>query len=81
MPEDRMTPRERWLDVVQCRRPDPVPLHYRAAEKADAKLLAHPGCRSTEELLRRLHIDQFAGVGPAENVVAMYETAYQEGWT
>ncbi|MFA6107514.1 MAG: uroporphyrinogen decarboxylase family protein [Candidatus Latescibacterota bacterium] len=64
VPKDTMTPRERWLAVVRREQPDRVPLYYRATEEANAKLMAHLGCRTSEELHARLHLDPMAHVGP-----------------
>ncbi|MEW6751813.1 MAG: uroporphyrinogen decarboxylase family protein [Candidatus Latescibacterota bacterium] len=62
--KDAMTPKERWLAVVQRQKPDRVPLYYRATEEATEKLLAHLGCATTAEAFQRLHIDTMAHVGP-----------------
>jgi uroporphyrinogen decarboxylase len=51
-----MTPRERWLAVLQRKTPDRVPLDYWATPEATAKLLKHLGC-DYDEMIRRLHID------------------------
>jgi uroporphyrinogen decarboxylase len=59
-----MTPKERWLAVVNREQPDRVPMYYRATGEATQKLLNYLDCRSTEEMFDRLHIDRMAGVGP-----------------
>ena len=59
-----MTPRERWLAVVQGELPDRVPMYYRATGEATDKLMAHLGCHTMSELLERLHVDSVAHVGP-----------------
>ena len=64
MPKEMMTPRERWLAVVHREKPDRVPMYYRATEEATEKLLNYMGCRSTDELFERLHIDRMFGVRP-----------------
>ena len=38
-----MTPRERWLAVLNREKPDRVPMDYRATREATAKLLQHLG--------------------------------------
>lgn len=63
MPEETMTPKERWLAVVHREKPDRIPMYYRATGEATEKLLKYIGCRSTEELFERLHIDRTFGVG------------------
>jgi uroporphyrinogen decarboxylase len=76
MPQETMTPRERWLAVLQRKQPDRVPMDYWATPEATAKLLKHLGC-DHEEMLRRLHIDTPFMVGakyvgpaprPGENI-------------
>jgi uroporphyrinogen decarboxylase len=64
MPEDRMTPRERWLAIVRREPPDRIPMSYRATEEATAKLLAYLGCGDVGQMCARLHIDQPLSVGP-----------------
>lgn len=63
MPKETMTPKERWLAVVNRQKPDRIPMHYRATEEAHRKLLDYLNC-STEEMYERLHIDRNFGVGP-----------------
>ena len=59
-----MTPRERWLAVLQHRMPDRVPMDYWATAEATAKLLKHLGCADERALCERLHIDMPVTVGP-----------------
>jgi len=58
MPEETMTPRERWVAVLNREKPDRVPMDYWATEEADAKLKAHLGVATDAELHARLHIDR-----------------------
>lgn len=58
-----MTPRERWLAVLQRRRPDRVPMDYWATGEANEKLRKHLGCGDMNEVFRILHIDNPASVG------------------
>ena len=64
MPQDAMTPRERWLAVVNRDPPDRMPMYYRATGEATRKLLDYLDCDAAE-MHARLHIDTTAGVGPA----------------
>ena len=64
MKTETMTPRERWLAVLQRQTPDRVPMDYWATGEATEKLLKHLGC-DYNEMLRRLHIDTVCGVGPS----------------
>jgi len=58
-----MSPRERWLAVLQRRTPDRVPMDYWATGEATTKLLQHLGC-DYATMLQRLHIDPPLTVGP-----------------
>jgi len=62
MPKETMTPRERWLAVLNRQKPDRVPMDYWATEEATEKLLLHLGC-DYDEMLNRLHIDKPLIVG------------------
>ena len=64
IPKDTMTPKERWLAVVNRKKPDRVPMYYRAIGEATQKLLEYLDCRSTAEMFDRLHIDRIVHVGP-----------------
>jgi len=59
-----MTPRERWLAVLNGELPDRIPTDYWATWEATQKLLDHLGCESLEEAHRLLHVDTPVGVGP-----------------
>ena len=59
-----MTPRERWLAVLNHRKADRVPCDYRATEEATERLLDHLGLPDVPAMLERLHIDSIVGVGP-----------------
>lgn len=63
MPREWMTSRERWLAVLQRRKPDRVPMDYWATPEATDNLMLHLGVSTHEELFDRLHIDRPAGVG------------------
>lgn len=74
MPVETMSPRERWLAVINRQKPDRVPMDYDATREATAKLMKHLGTASEEELFERLHIDarvhvepRYAGPPLAEN--------------
>jgi uroporphyrinogen decarboxylase len=59
-----MTPRERWLAVLQRRLPDRVPLDYWATEEVNRSLMAHLGCSSKAEMLKKLHVDFIVDIVP-----------------
>ncbi len=56
--KDTMTPKERWLAVLQRRRPDRVPMEHWATTEANERLVEHMGCRDIQEALETLHVDQ-----------------------
>ncbi len=64
MPEESMTPRERWLAVLHRRRPDRVPMDYWATDEATRRLMRYLGCGNERALFERLHIDRVVTVGP-----------------
>ena len=64
MPAETMTPRERWLAVLNHETPDRIPMDYWATGEASAKLIAHLGCADLGQALRRLHVDTPVNVGP-----------------
>jgi uroporphyrinogen decarboxylase len=59
-----MTPRERWLAVLERRTPDRVPMDYWATEEAGRRLMQHLGCDSMGAVYERLHIDRPVTVIP-----------------
>jgi uroporphyrinogen decarboxylase len=64
MTHEAMSPRERWLAVLQRRTPDRVPMDYWATAEATRKLLKHLGCSDERALCGRLHIDMPVTVSP-----------------
>ena len=65
MPKETMTPKERWLAVLNRAQPDRLPMDYWATEEATQKLLKHLGVASVWEMYNRLHIDPLVTVSPA----------------
>ncbi|MFQ6099014.1 MAG: uroporphyrinogen-III decarboxylase-like protein, partial [Armatimonadota bacterium] len=59
-----MTPRERWLAVLNRRKADRVPCDFRATPEATQRLIEHLGVESLDEALRRLHVDPIVDVSP-----------------
>jgi uroporphyrinogen decarboxylase len=59
-----MTPRERWLAVLEGRTPDRIPLDYWATAEATQKLIDYLGVPDVGAMLERLHIDRPVSVGP-----------------
>ncbi|MCX8170370.1 MAG: uroporphyrinogen-III decarboxylase-like protein [Candidatus Bathyarchaeota archaeon] len=62
--EDYMTPRDRWLAVLERRKPDRVPMDYWGTPETTEKLMKYLECRSLKELYERLHIDAVITVSP-----------------
>ena len=58
MPKENMTPKERWLAVLNRETPDRLPMDYWATPEATHKVLAHLGCTDEWEMFERLHIDR-----------------------
>jgi uroporphyrinogen decarboxylase len=63
MRKETMTSRERWLAVLKRQKPDRVPMDYQATGEASDKLVKHLGCKDIGAALKRLHVDNRAGVG------------------
>ena len=61
---ESMTPRERWLAVLQHRVPDRVPTDYWATDELHARLKAHLGIADDDRLYDYLHIDRPFTVSP-----------------
>jgi uroporphyrinogen decarboxylase len=64
MPKETMTPRERWLAVLQRRTPDRVPMDYWTTDEARTKLFKHLGLSDERDVFQRLHIDRPFSVAP-----------------
>jgi uroporphyrinogen decarboxylase len=65
MPKETMTPRERWMAVLQRQNPDRVPMDYWATPEASEKIMKHLGCGSEREMLEKLHVDFTVEVKPS----------------
>jgi uroporphyrinogen decarboxylase len=64
MPKEWMTPKERWLAVLNREKPDRIPMDYWATPETTEMLLKHLGCASIWEMCRRLHVDMAVQVKP-----------------
>ncbi|MCP4166798.1 MAG: uroporphyrinogen-III decarboxylase-like protein [Chloroflexi bacterium] len=82
--KDTMTPKERWLALLQGEKPDRIPMDYWGTEEATQKLMAHLGCDTFDQVMRRLHIDRPTHVhaeyvGPSlPNEFDMYGCGWQD---
>jgi len=63
-----MTPRERWMALLEGRPTDRVPVDYWATIEVTQRLLRDLGCANEEALWRRLHIDRPASLWPRAKV-------------
>jgi uroporphyrinogen decarboxylase len=59
-----MTPRERWLAVLQRRKPDRIPMDYWGTDEASAMLRKRLGCRTIDQALAKLHVDYVIKLKP-----------------
>jgi uroporphyrinogen decarboxylase len=64
MKEDEMTPKERWLAVLERRKADRVPMDYWATPEVTERLMQHLRCKTPEEMYEQLHIDAVVSVWP-----------------
>jgi uroporphyrinogen decarboxylase len=59
-----VTPKERWLAVLNREKPDRLPMDYWATDEATQRVMNHLGCADRWEMFDRLHIDPVVAVGP-----------------
>lgn len=64
MPHESMTPRERWLTVLNREKPDRIPMDFWSTPEVIKKLIDHLGCETYEDALKSLHIDFVARTAP-----------------
>ena len=64
MRKETMTPKERWLAVLQRKTPDRMPMDYWGTDETMAALKRYLGCTDRWQVFRKLHIDRVASVGP-----------------
>ena len=62
-----MTPRERWLALLNRKSPDRIPTDYQATDEVTARLCRDLGCADDEALYRKLHIDARRKIEPTWN--------------
>jgi uroporphyrinogen decarboxylase len=64
MSDEMMTPKERWLAVLEGREPDRVPMDYWGTDEVTEMLIRHTGSGSLVEMFGALKIDGVLGVEP-----------------
>jgi uroporphyrinogen decarboxylase len=69
-----MTPRQRWLAVLDGRRPDRIPCDYWGTAEITTRLRNDLGCRTERALWDRLGVDKCIYLGPA------HPRARESGW-
>ena len=57
-----MTPRERWLALLNGQKPDRIPSDYWATGEVTERLMKELGCATHEALWEKLHIDRITGL-------------------
>jgi uroporphyrinogen decarboxylase len=62
-----MTPRQRWLALLERKTPDRIPTDYQATDEVTARLRLDLRCADDESLYRRLNIDARRFVEPTWN--------------
>jgi uroporphyrinogen decarboxylase len=63
-----MTPRQRWLALLNGRQPDRIPTDYWTTPEFHARIKHDLNCATDEDLSRRLHIDRPRGIGPVHRL-------------
>jgi uroporphyrinogen decarboxylase len=53
-----MTPRQRWLALLEGKPADRIPTDYQATDEVTARLLRELDCADEDELWRKLHVDR-----------------------
>ncbi len=59
-----MTPRERWLSVLQKKKPDRVPMDYWGTPETTESLMKHLKCPDQDSLFKKLRVDKISTVSP-----------------
>jgi uroporphyrinogen decarboxylase len=53
-----MTPRERWMSLLEGKSADRVPADYQATDEVTSRLLQDLNCADEDQLWRKLHVDK-----------------------
>jgi uroporphyrinogen decarboxylase len=83
MPKESMTPKERWLAVLNRKQPDRVPTDYWGTGEINQKMMEHTGCASFRDMMKLLHIDNPVSVGPryVGPPIAPHTDVFKVGYT
>ena len=64
MKNETMSPKERWLTVLNRQKPDRVPMDYWSTPEVTENLMRHLGARSRAEMLKKMRVDFVVTVSP-----------------
>lgn len=64
MPNETLTPKERWLAVFRHEKPDRIPMDYWGTEEATLKIMKHLGAATKREMFEKMRVDFTAEVKP-----------------
>jgi uroporphyrinogen decarboxylase len=73
MKKETMTPKERWLAVLNRQTPDRVPMDYWSTTEVTEKLMKHLGAGSRSEMLKKMRVDFVVTVSPSYTGPALPE--------
>ncbi len=75
-----MTPRERWLALLNREKPDRIPTDYWATPEVTTRLLKELKCNDVEELYDKLHIDGVHQIGAKPTVTCHPDDPEANTW-
>jgi uroporphyrinogen decarboxylase len=75
-----MTPRERWLALLNGRKPDRIPTDYWATGEVTQRLMKDLSCADADELYEKLHIDGVTHIGAARTSWKHPDDAQADIW-
>ncbi len=75
-----MTPRQRWLAILQHKTPDRIPCDFWSTGEVLDRLKHELECPDDETLWRKLHIDRIRGVGPRCKIEHHPDDAQADIW-
>ena len=75
-----MTPRQRWVALLEGRRSDRVPTDYQATAEVTARLLRDLGCHDEDALWRTLQVDKRIEVCPRPERPERCDDAQADMW-
>jgi len=64
MTEETLSPKERWMAVLNREKPDRIPMDYWATDETTNILMNHLECENKFEMFKKLHIDKVIKLEP-----------------